>query len=254
MLLLLSPSKSLDFTHQSPNFGATQPELLAESEQLIAIARGLDKVALMELMGVSENIADLNVERFAAWQQPFTEANAKAAIFAFTGDVYQGLKANDWTKADAVFAQKHLRILSGLYGVLRPLDLIQPYRLEMGIALRNKRGNNLYHFWKNTLTPILNSAVEKTENSIIVNLASGEYFKAVEGKQIKARIYTIDFKEFRNGAYKIISFNAKRARGMMANYIIKNKLVKIADLYKFNEGNYSYNEELSSEFNLVFTR
>ncbi len=254
MLLLISPAKSLNFEKPALQYGATQPRQLAESEKLVEIARKLERVDLMQMMDVSEKIADLNVERFATWQQPFTEENAKPAVFAFTGDVYQGMKAENWSQTDADFAQKHLRILSGLYGVLRPLDLMQAYRLEMGISLKNQLGNNLYAFWKNKIAPVLKQDLAAQGDDILINLASNEYFSAVDNKQLGATIYNVAFKELRGNVYKVISFNAKRARGEMASFIIKNRLKSVADLRTFQADNYFYNEEMSSEFELVFTK
>jgi uncharacterized protein len=238
LILLLSPSKSLRELPLRRNDSPSQPRLLHESIKLLLLAQGLDRVALMELMHISEKIADLNVARFAAWQLPFTPENAQPAIFAFTGDVYQGMQPEAWSVNDAAFAQNHVRILSGLYGILRPLDLIQAYRLEMGIALRNERGSNLYHFWKQILPPLLGSDLAEQGDAVVLNLASEEYFKAIDTKNLAGKVYNIDFKELRNHKYRVISFSAKRARGMMANYIVKNRLNTIASLYGFNEDNY----------------
>ncbi len=254
MLLLISPAKSLNFETAAPQFGATQPRMLADSAQLIKIAQKLNRNDLMQMMSISEKIADLNVNRFANWQQPFTENNAKQAAFAFAGDVYQGMKAENWTKEDTAFAQSHLRILSGLYGVLRPLDLLQAYRLEMGITLKNDCGNNLYSFWKNKIAPVLKADLAEQGDNTLINLASNEYFKAVDTTNLGANIYNIDFKELRGNTYKVISFNAKRARGEMASFIIKNRLKSVADLRTFQADNYFYNNEMSNEFNLVFTK
>ena len=254
MLILLSPSKSLDFENSASTAAPTLPRLLPQSADLIRIARTLSPADLMQLMGVSENIAALNTARFAQWQTPFTPENAKSALFAFTGDVYQGMQPLAWHDDTVQYAQQKVRILSGLYGVLRPLDLIQPYRLEMKIGLRNAQGSNLYAFWKNDITALLNADLAAQGEATVLNLASNEYFKAIDPKKLQATIYNVAFKELRNGAYKIISFSAKRARGKMCDYVVQHKITQISDLQGFTADNYSYEPTLSTPQNLVFVR
>ncbi len=228
----------------------TQPALIEHSEILIKTARKLSKKKIMELMEVSDAIATLNHKRFQDWSTPFTEDNAKAAALAFTGDVYEGLQTGTLKKTDLKFAQNHLRILSGLYGILRPLDLIQPYRLEMGRPLKNPRGKHLYEFWGELITDELNN----TGEDILINLASNEYFKSVKKRKLNAQIITPVFKDEKNGKLKVISFFAKKARGMMARHIIEKRMKSIDDLKTFNADDYSYSKKLSSESEIVFTR
>ncbi len=254
MLTLLSPAKSLDFETAAPKLVCTQPRLLAQSQILVDIARKCTSNDLIQLMSVSENIAALNVVRFADWQQPFTTKNAKPALFAFTGDVYQGMQPSAWTTKDVKFAQENLRILSGLYGLLRPLDLMQAYRLEMGIALANPKGKNLYTFWKEQIVATLNEDLVVQKQKIIINLASDEYFKAVDLKKLDAEVYTTEFRDFKNGVYKIISFNAKKARGMMADFIVRNKIKNPKHLQAFDSNGYRYDVERSTARNFVFLK
>lgn len=249
MLLLLSPAKTLDFnptefsTHTQANF-------LEESQRLIDLLRPMKTEDLQQLMKVSEKIAQLNVDRYQDFQLPFDRANAKQAILAFKGDVYQGLAANEFDAADLEFAQEHIGILSGLYGFLKPLDLMQPYRLEMGTKLANERGKNLYEFWGTQIANYINGL----EPTSVVNLASKEYFKAVDTTILDSPLWTVDFKENKNGKYKIVAFYAKHARGMMAHYVVKNRLENPEQLKGFDMADYQYNEELSEGQHLVFTR
>jgi uncharacterized protein len=254
MLLLLSPAKSIDTTNPAPTSDYSQPRLLAHSAELVAAARKLTQADLMELMAISEKIADLNVTRFAEWTQPFTPENSKTAVHSFTGDVYQGMNAGAWSSEILAQAQQRLRILSGLYGLLRPLDLMQAYRLEMGIGLRNERGNTLYAFWKNTITPALNADLAASGFDTVLNLASEEYFKAIDTKTLNAKLINVAFKEERNGKLKIISFSAKRARGMMADFVLRNHITEAADLAAFDLDNYTYSTSLSTAQDLVFVR
>ena len=257
MILVVSPSKSLNMAAEVPHFAriaASQPSFLSQSEALIKVLRGFDRVELMQLMEVSEKIADLNVLRIAEWSLPFTPENAKEAVFAFTGDVYLGMKPELWSERAVLFAQQHLRILSGLYGVLRPLDLIQAYRLEMGRPLKTDVGNNLYAFWKTAIASSLAAELEQQNDTVLVNLASEEYVKAVDRKALKAEIYDIDFKETTKGGYKTVSFHAKRARGMMTDYVVRNEIADVADLKVFSEGGYAFDVALSSASRWVFTR
>jgi len=254
MLLLVSPAKDLDYQPLNKNITVSQPQLLPYSQQLADICKTLTPADLSSLMHISDKLAGLNAARFAQWQLPFTEQNAKAALFAFNGDVYQGLDAQSLTADDLAFAQQHLRILSGLYGVLRPLDLMQPYRLEMGTKLANPQGQDLYAFWQDTITTVLNQQLAALDSELVVNLASQEYFKAVNKKQLNGRLLTPVFKDFKNGQYKIISFFAKKARGLMARYIIQNRLSEAAQLQHFDLAGYQFSTEQSSANELVFLR
>ncbi len=254
MLTVLSPAKTLDFETPAPVKPTTQPELLDSSEKLVDILSTKSPHDLQQLMGISDALAELNVERFHQWNRPFTTENAKAALLAFKGDVYVGLDAPSLSKGDLDFAQDHLRILSGLYGVLRPLDLMQPYRLEMGIKLDNPEGSNLYHFWGEQITEKLNESLAKSGSSTLLNLASNEYFKSVKKKTLDGDIISPAFKDWKNGQYKMISFFAKKARGTMAAWVIKERINDAADLKAFDLDGYVYNPELSDEATPVFTR
>ena len=253
MLLLISPAKTLDFD-QTDLKKKTNPRFLPESQVLIDILKKKSATDLKQLMKVSDKIANLNEERYHNFETPFSLKNAKQAILAFRGDVYTGLDADSFDEADLAFAQDHLRILSGLYGLIRPLDLMQAYRLEMGTKLENDAGKNLYQFWDNKITKTINKDVKKSKAKAIINLASKEYFSVVQPKLLEADLYNIHFKEEKNGQFKIVAFFAKKARGMMCNYIIKNKLTEPEHLIGFDMDRYGYNEELSSERDLVFTR
>ena len=252
MLVLVSPAKTLDFENPSPTQKHTQPQLINYSKQLIKICRDLSAVDIANLMKVSDKIAGLNVARFTQWQPNFTLENAKQAIFAFRGDVYTGLEADSLSADELDKTQSTLRILSGLYGVLKPLDLIQPYRLEMGISLENAKGKNLYQFWDNTITETLNKELEA--NAIVINLASNEYFKSVKPKLLKGCLITPVFKDCKAGKYKIISFYAKKARGMMTRYIIQNDIKTREQLEAFDVAGYRYSEEESTFDTPVFLR
>ena len=254
MLLLVSPAKDLDYQPLQKNIVVSQPALLSHSQQLADICKTLTPADLSSLMHISDKLAGLNAARFAQWQLPFTEQNAKAALFAFNGDVYQGLDALSLSDDDIAFAQQHLRILSGLYGVLRPLDLMQPYRLEMGTKLANPQGKDLYAFWQDTITGVLNQQLTELNTDVVINLASQEYFKAVKPKQLQGRVITPVFKDFKNGQYKIISFFAKKARGLMARYIIQHRLTTAAQLQHFDVSGYHFSAEQSSGNELVFLR
>jgi len=254
MLIIISPAKTLDFTALSQTDHFTQPELLSDSQLLIERARQLSALDIADLMKVSMKLAELNFERFKDWQTPFTPANAKQALLAFKGDVYTGLNATDFSEKDLDFAQGHLRILSGLYGLLRPLDLMQPYRLEMGRSLSNPRGKNLYQFWGDKITEAINHQLMNEEEPVLINLASNEYFKSVRPKKLAGRLITPNFKEFKNGQYKVIGVHAKKARGMMSRFIIKNRLTEVEALKSFTDMDYRYNPELSNERDWIFTR
>ncbi len=254
MLMVISPAKTLDYTSPLATEDFTQPRFLDQSSQLIEILRQLSPNELADLMKLSDKLAGLNVARFTEWQPDFNLDNARQAILAFKGDVYTGLDAESLSAEDFQYAQQHLRILSGLYGVLRPLDLMQPYRLEMGTKLDNAAGRNLYEFWGEQITESLNQCLVEHNTDVLLNLASNEYFKAVKPKQLKATLINVDFKDLKNGQYKIISFYAKKARGMMARYVIEHKIDSVAALRNFNTQGYYYSAEQSKPEHLVFLR
>lgn len=254
MLILISPAKTLDYQSPLATTRYTQPMLLEHSQQLIGVARKLSAPQIKALMGISDKLADLNATRFHDWHPDFTPENARQAILAFKGDVYTGLQAETFSEADFDFAQKHLRMLSGLYGVLRPLDLMQPYRLEMGIRLENPRGKDLYQFWGEEITHTLNAALHDQGDDIVVNLASDEYFRSVKPKALKGQIIMPVFLDEKNGKFKVISFYAKKARGLMSRYIIENRLSKPEQLTGFNSEGYFFDAESSSAEELVFKR
>jgi cytoplasmic iron level regulating protein YaaA (DUF328/UPF0246 family) len=254
MLIVISPAKTLDFESPAKTKSKTTPDFLDNSQQLIEALRELSPADISELMGVSDKIGNLNFDRFLNWHTPFDASNAKQAVLAFKGDVYTGLNAAEFNAADFKFAQKHLRILSGLYGVLRPLDLMQPYRLEMGTKFANERGKNLYAFWGDSITEAINKQLKKSKSDVLLNLASNEYFKVLQPKSINADIITPVFKDFKGGKYKIISFYAKKARGLMSAYIIKNQLDDVEHIKRFDSEGYRYNAAMSTAREWVFTR
>lgn len=254
MLITLSPSKGQDFETPALSKTYSKPEALKDSELLIKELRKIKQQDIQQLMSVSENIAKLNTDRYKSFKTPFTPKNAKQAIFAFKGDVYSGIDIEKYSDADLEYAQDHLRILSGLYGCLRPLDLIQPYRLEMKTKLRNVRGENLYQFWGDRITDELNKALEIQKQPVLVNLASNEYFKSVRPKQLKGRLLNINFKETRDGKTRVVAIFAKRARGMMTDYILRNRIEKPEDIKKFKQGGYRFRKELSNEKQWTFER
>ena len=254
MLIVLSPAKTLDFDTPAPLRRHTQPQFLAQSQVLNQVLREYDPTALGKLMRISPELAQLNVLRNQHWAPPFAADNAKQALFAFRGDVYTGLDADSLTAEDLAWAQQHLRILSGLYGLLRPLDLMQPYRLEMGTKLPNPAGKDLYAFWGAQLTQALNKALAAQGDRVLVNLASEEYFSAVKPAVLDGDIVTPVFKDYKNGVYKIISFFAKKARGRMAAWIIRERLQERAALSEFAEDGYRFEPELSQGQQLVFLR
>ncbi|MGE9551021.1 peroxide stress protein YaaA [Erwinia amylovora] len=254
MLMVISPAKTLDFESELATDRYTQPALLDDSRKLIEVARQLTPVQIGKLMSISDKLADLNAGRFQNWQTPFSLDNARQAILAFKGDVYTGLQAETFKEQDFDFAQQHLRMLSGLYGLLRPLDLMQPYRLEMGIRLENPAGKDLYSFWGDRLTAALNAALAEQGDDVLINLASDEYFKAVKPKQLNGRIIKPVFLDEKNGKFKVISFYAKKARGLMSRYIIEHRLSKPAQLKKFDVDGYFFVAEESREDELVFKR
>ena len=253
MLTLISPAKKLDYTDSLTEKPFTQPELLSHSQELLNGLKELSPQDVCALMGLSDKLGALNYERFQSWHTPFNSGNAKQAVLAFKGDVYQGLDADSMSNDDLAWAQGNLRILSGLYGVLRPLDLMQPYRLEMGTKFANQRGPNLYAFWDGIITRELNILLEKSTD-VLVNLASNEYFKAAQENNITGRIVTPVFMDNKDGKYKIISFFAKKARGLMAAFIIKGKITDIEDIKNFDIDGYNFNSAMSEGDKWVFTR
>ncbi len=259
VLILISPAKTLDFETPASCDRFSQPAFLAEAEVLVKQLRKLSATEISSLMKISDKLGELNASRYRTWQADFDSTHAKQAILAFRGDVYQGLDADSFSQEDFDFAQEHLRILSGLYGLLRPLDLIQPYRLEMGTKLAHAKlqdlsADTLDDFWQDKLAQGINRQLEKINAQNIINLASNEYFKAVKPKLLRGNIVTPVFKDWNKGKYKVISFYAKKARGMMSAFIIKNRLENPEELKGFTEAGYSYNAELSEEKSLVFTR
>jgi len=254
MLIVISPAKTLDFETPPTVKKSTQPAFLERSAQLVTDARKLSPDQVGALMGISDKLAELNHQRFMNWGLPFTAANAKQSLLAFKGDVYTGLDADSMSAADFNFAQKHLRILSGLYGLLRPLDLMQPYRLEMGLKFANQGGKNLYEFWGSDITDKLNSQLKALKSEVLLNLASNEYFRAVQAKALHADVITPVFKDLKSGKYRVISFFAKKARGQMTRYIIDQRLDDVAGIKKFRVGGYRYNKAESTARDWVFTR
>ena len=254
MIITLSPSKGQDFDTPTPSKLFTLPEQLDDSQLLINEARKLDMESVRELMAVSENISTLNVQRFQDWQLPFNTDNAKAALFAFKGDVYSGIEKEKYDDGDLAYAQDHLRILSGLYGALRPMDLIQPYRLEMKTRLANPRGDNLYQFWGESITDKLNESLQQQQEKTLVNLASNEYYKSVKPKLIDGRILNISFKEVKDGKSRILAVYAKKARGMMTDFILRNRIEHAEYIKDFGTANYKFSASESSDDNWVFTR
>ncbi len=254
MLLVLSPAKNLDFDSPINTKQHSTPEFLSESQRLIDDLVKLAPQDVSSLMGISDKLGTLNYDRFQQWQTPFTPDNARPAVLAFNGDVYTGLAADTFKADDFRYAQKHLRILSGLYGLLRPMDLMQAYRLEMGTRFANVEGKDLYAFWGDQITEALNRQLKALKSETLVNLASNEYFKAVKPKGLNGEVITPAFKDLKGDKYKVISFFAKKARGLMAAWIIQNRVETLAELKKFKGAGYRYNKVLSSANDLVFTR
>lgn len=252
MIIVLSPAKTLDLspTQVRPY---TLPRQLEKSQELVATVRQLGVEELASLMQISKALGELNWQRYRSFQQPFTPANAKQALLVFKGDVYRGIGAYDYSAEDFSFAQQQLRILSGLYGVLRPLDLIQPYRLEMGVRLKNQQGKNLYDYWGTQITELINQDLTKG-SPLLINLASREYFKAIKPRLLKAPILTLSFKQNKGGEYKTIGIHAKLARGLMARFIIKHRLTEPDKIKAFSDAGYRFNEALSSTAEWIFSR
>jgi cytoplasmic iron level regulating protein YaaA (DUF328/UPF0246 family) len=254
MLIVISPAKTLDYKTPPVTLTYTQPRFLKQSQQLVNLLCGYSALDLAELMNLSMKLSDLNFERYHAWKPPFTLKNAKQAVLAMKGEVYTGLDAKGLSEKTMGFAQEHLRILSGLYGVLKPLDLMQPYRLEMGTKLPNSQGKDLYAFWGDTITQAINKDLKSQGDDILINLASHEYFKSIKPKRLKGRIITPRFKEHKGGAYRMIGVFAKKARGLMSRYIIDRQLQDPQALKRFTLGGYRYNKTLSKDDQWVFTR
>jgi len=254
MLFVISPAKTLDFKTQPGIHQYSQPELLDKAQELVNILKPFTPDKISELMGISDKLGALNSTRYQDWQRPFNRNNAKQAVLAFKGDVYQGLDAESLSEDDHRYAQKHLRILSGLYGILKPLDLIQPYRLEMGTRLSNPAGTNLYDFWGTQITDHLNAELARRKNKTLINLASNEYFKSVCSKQLTGPVITPVFKDLKNGEYKIISFFAKKARGLMTRFIIQERLESPESIKEFDWDGYQFKESGSTDNEWLFTR
>lgn len=254
MLAIISPAKTLDFDSPSTTRKHSVPTMLNESTQLIDELRQKAPQDIAHLMGISDKLAELNVDRYATWNPGFSCKNAKQALLAFKGDVYIGLEAETYSERDLTWAQKHVRILSGLHGILKPLDLIQPYRLEMGTQLSTDRGKDLYQFWGNKVTEALNAAVSEQRQPLLINLASVEYFNVVDTAKIDARIITPKFLDLKNGRYKFLSFFAKKARGLMTSYIVKHRVSTLQALKAFDWHGYRYVEERSTVDEWTFLR
>ncbi|KPN71058.1 peroxide stress protein YaaA [Neisseria sp. 83E34] len=252
MFFVLSPAKNLNEKDPAPTKHFTQPELLNQAEELMKEVKTLAPQEIAELMHVSDKIALLNAERNAAWHTPFTPENAKQAVFMFNGDVYEGIDAPSLAPKEIDYLQNHVRLLSGLYGLLRPLDLMQPYRLEMGTPFANSRGKNLYEFWSDHITDLLNQTLKQADTDILINLASQEYFKAVNTRKLNARVITPVFKDEKNGQYKVISFYAKRARGLMVRYAAEHSITEPEGLKNFDYEGYAFNPAASNENEWVF--
>lgn len=254
MLVILSPAKTLDYESPVPALPLTLPAFPERSQALVGLLRDLSVQDIARLMDLSDRLAALNVARYAEWSPEFTDANSRAAILAFMGDVYEGMQAWTFSVEDHAFAQSHLRILSGLYGLLRPLDRLQPYRLEMGTALATPQGRNLYAFWGDTLAQALSVALADQGDDVLVNLASEEYSRAALTPALRARVVTPQFREQKDGKLRMVSFHAKRARGLMAGWIVRNRLRDAAALAAFDLDGYRLAPELSEEGRMVFTR
>jgi len=254
MLILIPPAKTIDFDIPARDIQTTQPEFLEEAQFLADRLRKYSPSRLQKLMNINHKLADLNAKRYLDWHQPFAETNAKPAVLVFKGEVFTGLKADEFDIQELGFSQEHLRILSGLYGILRPLDLMQPYRLEMGTKLKTRRGKDLYGFWGSKITNAINRTLKDSGQGILVNLASTEYFKSIDASKINAEIFTPTFKDYSNGQYKFLTAYGKRARGIMARFIIKNRIKDVEQLKLFEDDGYYYNDKLSEGNKWVFTR
>ncbi|MCZ6503727.1 MAG: peroxide stress protein YaaA [Gammaproteobacteria bacterium] len=254
MLTVISPAKTLDFESPPVTKKTSNHEFIDHSIELVELMRKQSPRKLSKLMHISPKLAELNVDRYQKWKLPFSPANAKQAVLAFKGDVYLGLEAENYNQQDFNFAQKNLRILSGLYGLLKPLDLIQPYRLEMGTKLKNKNGKDLYSFWGESITNSIGDELSSHRNKTLINLASIEYFKSVKPELLPGKVITPVFKDFSNGSYNVLGFFAKKARGYMASFIIKNRISKLDQIKDFDVDGYRFNDNFSTETQWVFTR
>jgi len=253
MLMVISPAKTLDYESPLATEQYSQPDFLDDACELVDQLKTLEPHQVSNLMSISDKLGQLNADRFQQWHTPFTPENARQAILAFKGDVYTGLDANSFSEKEFEFAQRHLRMLSGLYGVLKPLDLMQPYRLEMGTRFENTRGKDLYAFWGDAITREINRLLE-ADDGVLVNLASNEYFKSVHKKSLNGRLVTPQFKDWKNGQYKMISFYAKKARGLMCRFAIENGITQADDLKGFNLEGYYFCPEQSDQNNWLFLR
>ena len=254
MIIVISPAKSL-YDHSPIQFEKfTQADFLPEAEKIVAVMKKKKPAKLGKLMEISPKLAELNYHRFQEWSLPFSPENSCQAILMFNGDVYHGLKAETFSLSEFETAQQHLRILSGVYGLLKPLDLIQPYRLEMGTNIAIARKKNLYEFWKAKITTKLNEEMRETDQKVLINLASNEYFSAIDTKKLKSRIITPSFKEHKDGQYQMVSFFAKKARGLMSRFIIQNQISDPEEIKAFDMEGYYFNSQLSRADNWIFTR
>lgn len=254
MIAILSPAKTLDFNKRYKEVKYTEPIFKKEALEVINILKEYSPIALAGLMKINDELAERNFFRHLEWKEEHTIENSKQAILAYHGAVYQGLNSEEFNEKQFEFAQKHLRVLSGLYGVLRPLDLVQPYRLEMGTKLKNDKGKDLYVFWKEAITSYFNKEFDKASNKVLLNLASNEYFSVIDVRKLKAQVVTPVFKEYRQGTYKNIIIYSKRARGLMTRFIIENEIDTTEELKNFVVEDYEFNESLSNETEFVFTR
>ncbi len=254
MIILINSSKTLNFEQPAHISKHTVPEFLEDCEFLVSELRKFSVSGFAGLMGVSENLAVLNVKRYKKWLTSPGDSDAKQTLLAFKGDIYAAMNSDRYKMKDLDFAQKHLRILSGLYGILRPLDLIQPYRLEMATKLATDRGKDLYRFWGTRINASLNKMLKKEQSGVLVNLTSAEYFKATKPKLLKAKVITPVFKEYKDPSYRVVAIYAKKARGLMCNYIVQNRITRVEDLQSFNVDGYRFSSGLSSQKEWVFTR
>ena len=254
MIILMNSSKTLNFERPAPISKHTIPEFLEDCELLVSELRKLSVSGFAGLMGVSENLATLNVRRYKKWRTSPGGSDAKQALLAFKGDIYAAMDADRYKMKTFDFAQKHLRILSGLYGILRPLDLIQPYRLEMATKLSTDRGKDIYRFWGTRINASLNKMLKREKSGVVINLTSMEYFKSVKSKLLKADVITPVFKEYKDPSYRVVAIYAKKARGLMCDYIIQNRITRVEDLQSFNSDGYRFAPAHSSEREWVFTR
>jgi cytoplasmic iron level regulating protein YaaA (DUF328/UPF0246 family) len=254
MIIVLSPAKSLNYEVEDRNVRNTRPKFVEEASNLVDVLKKYKQNELEKLMNISPSLAELNRDRFQNWKPEFKKPHARPSVLVFDGDVYTGLNAGQFTDDELSYAQDHLRILSGMYGVLRPMDNIRPHRLEMGTKLRVNGYRNLYEFWDGKITEEINKAIKETKSKYLINLASNEYFKSIKSKNLKAPVVTPVFKENKGGQFKVVSFFAKKARGLMSAFIIKNQIKDPEELKAFDEEGYIFNEQLSNKKTLTFTR